>query len=241
MNPLDQFKVSDIVTLDITVLNFLFTNAAFALFLSYIIVFLLIKISTVRLTLIPGKTQILAESFYNIFANLLLTSAGEKAMKFLPLVMTLFIFITANNILGVLPFLFSTTSHFSVTFSLSILVFITVMVTGFIRNGWRYLNVFLPSGTPWFFAPLMVVIEFFAYMARPVSLAIRLAANMIAGHVVIKVLASFVLLSGAFGFLPFMLLTILSGFEILVAVLQAYIFTTLTCTYLSEAYTCINK
>ena len=236
INPLDQFKVSDIVTLDITVLYFSFTNAACTLFLSYIIVFLLSKIGTFRLGLIPGKAQILAESFYNMLADLLLASAGEKAMKFLPLVMTLFTFIAANNILGVLPFLFSTTSHFSVTFFLSILVFITVMITGFVRNGWRYFNVFLPSGTPWFFAPLMVVIEFFAYMARPVSLAIRLAANMIAGHVVMKVLASFVLLSGAFGFLPFMLLTILSGFEILIAVLQAYIFTVLTCTYLSEAY-----
>jgi len=236
INPLDQFKVTNIVSFDLGIIKFVFTNAAFTLVLSYIAVLLLSNVSTLRLSIIPGKSQVLAESFYNMLADLLCATAGSKAMRFLPLIMTLFIFIAANNVLGVVPFLFSTTSHFSVTFSLSILVFIIVLITGFVRNGWKYLNVLLPSGTPWFFAPLMFIIEFFAYMARPISLAVRLAANMIAGHVVIKVLASFVLLSGFFGFLPFMLLTILSAFEILIAILQAYIFTVLTCTYLSEAY-----
>ena len=236
MNPLNQFKIYDIARVNLGGWNLSITNAACALMLGYAITLITSKIITAKLNTVPGKRQILAEYFYNLLRTLLINSAGKDALKFLPFVMTLFTFIAVNNILSAFPLMFATTSHFSVTFSLSILVFLVVMITGFFRNGWNYFSVLLPRGTPWFFAPLMIIIELFAYLARPLSLAVRLAANIIAGHVVIKVLSSFVLLSGFFGFLPFMLLTILSGFEILIAVLQAYIFTVLTCTYLSEAY-----
>tara|TARA_B110000503_G_scaffold120793_1_gene183769 strand:- start:2316 stop:3035 length:720 start_codon:yes stop_codon:yes gene_type:complete len=236
MNPLNQFKIHDVIKINLGIWNFSLTNAACTLILGYVVTLITSKIVTAKLNTVPGKRQIIAECFYNMVKALLLDSAGKEAIRFLPPVMTLFTFIAVNNVLSAFPFVFATTSHFSVTLALSTLVFLIVMLTGFIRNGWKYFSVLLPRGTPWFFAPLMIIIELFAYLARPLSLAVRLAANIIAGHVVTKVLSSLVVLSGFFGFLPFMLLTILSGFEILIAVLQAYIFTVLTCTYLSEAY-----
>ena len=144
-------------------------------------------------------------------------------------------FILISNSVGMIPSVFTTTSHISVTFTLAIFVFITITAIGFVKNGIGYFSILLPKGTPMFLAPLIIFIELFAYLARPISLSIRLAANMTAGHVVLKVLATFVILSGLFGIMPLILLTILTGFEIFISILQAYIFSVLTCAYLNDA------
>ncbi len=235
LDPLKQFSVYSIVDLNVFGHNFAITNSTIALFITYLILLVLCKIACLRINLVPGKIQICGETIFKMIDDLLYSTAGENSKKFCPLIFTLFNFILISNIMGIIPFAFTTTSHFSVTFALAIFVFTLVTIVGFIKNGPSYLSILLPKGTPMFLAPLMIVIELFAYLARPVSLSIRLAANMTAGHVVLKVLASFVILSGIFGVLPLILLTILTGFEILVAILQAYIFSILTCAYLGDA------
>ena len=166
---------------------------------------------------------------------MILGTAGEDAKKYIPFVFTLFMFILTCNLLGMLPFSFTVTSHIIVTFGMAIVVFVGVTIIGFMRHGFHYLSLFLPSGTPIAMAPLMIFTEFFAYMVRPVSLSVRLAANMTAGHIVMKVIASFVIMAPIIGVVPFALLTVLTGFELFVAVLQAYIFTILSCVYLTDA------
>jgi F-type H+-transporting ATPase subunit a len=184
---------------------------------------------------VPGKVQACGEAIFFLIDGMLLSTAGKKSQKFFTLIFSLFMFILISNSIGMIPSVFTTTSHISVTFTLAIFVFIVVTIVGFIKNGVSYFSILLPKGTPIFLAPLIILIELFAYLARPISLSIRLAANMTAGHVVLKVLATFVILSGLFGIMPLILLTILTGFEIFISVLQAYIFSILTCAYLSDA------
>jgi F-type H+-transporting ATPase subunit a len=188
-----------------------------------------------KISLVPGKVQACGEAIFLLIDGMLLSTAGKKSQKFFTLIFSLFMFILISNSIGMIPSVFTTTSQISVTFTLAIFVFIVVTVVGFVKNGMGYFSILLPKGTPMFLAPLIIFIELFAYLARPISLSIRLAANMTAGHVVLKVLATFVILSGLFGIMPLILLTILTGFEIFISVLQAYIFSILTCAYLSDA------
>jgi len=188
-----------------------------------------------KISLVPGKVQACGEAIFLLIDGMLLSTAGKKSQKFFTLIFSLFMFILISNSIGMIPSVFTTTSHISVTFTLAIFVFIVVTVVGFVKNGVGYFSILLPKGTPMFLAPLIIFIELFAYLARPISLSIRLAANMTAGHVVLKVLATFVILSGLFGIMPLILLTILTGFEIFISILQAYIFSILTCAYLSDA------
>jgi F-type H+-transporting ATPase subunit a len=163
-------------------------------------------------------------------------SVGAKGRKFVPLIFTLFMFILTCNLFGMIPYGFTVTSHISITFALAMMVFLLVTLVGIYLHGFHFFSLFLPAGTPWWLAPLMVVIELFAYLARPVSLSLRLAANMVAGHVLLKVIAGFVVSMAIYlKILPIPFLVILIGFELFVAVLQAYIFTILSCVYLSDA------
>jgi len=184
--------------------------------------------------------------FFNALEGLLvyvrndiaIPSIGKKdADRFLPLLWTLFFFILVGNLLGMLPYSFTVTSHIIVTFALALFIFVACTVLAIIKHGpFKFLHSFLPEGTPWWMAPLMYFIELFSYLARPVSLSVRLAANMMAGHTMLKVIAGFVAMLGVLGgWLPFALLLVLTGFEIGIAVLQAYIFTVLTCVYLNNA------
>jgi F-type H+-transporting ATPase subunit a len=177
-----------------------------------------------------------AELIYGLVTDMLDQNVGPKGRKFVPVIFSLFLFILICNLLGMLPYSFTVTSHISITFALAILVFFIVTIVGFIRHGFHFFSLFLPKGTPWWLAPLMIIIELFTYLARPVSLSLRLAANMVAGHVLLKVMAGFVVtLAIYFKILPIPLMVILVGFEIFVAILQAYIFTILSCVYLNDA------
>ena len=235
LNPLKQFSVYSIVDLNVFGYNFAITNSTIALFTVYLILLVLCRIACLRINLVPGKIQACGEAIFKMIDELLYSTAGKNSKQFCPLIFTLFGFILVSNLMSIIPFAFATTSHFSVTFILAMFIFALVTIVGFIKNGLSYLSILLPKGTPIFLAPLMIIIELFAYLARPISLSIRLAANMTAGHVVLEVLASFIILSGIFGALPLILLTILTGFEMLVAILQAYIFAILSCAYLSDA------
>ena len=235
LNPLEQFLVKPVISFTVLSHNIEFTNSTLAFFATYLIILLFTKITCRNLSLIPNKVQACGEALFLLINNMLISTAGKQSRKFFTLIFSLFMFILISNSIGMIPIGFTTTSHIVVTFTLAIFVFITITIVGFIKNGLAYFSLLLPKGTPIFLAPLIILIELFAYLARPVSLSIRLAANMTAGHVVLKVLATFVILSGLLGVMPFILLTILTGFEIFISVLQAYIFSVLTCAYLSDA------
>jgi F-type H+-transporting ATPase subunit a len=180
--------------------------------------------------------QLSAELMYVLISDMLNQNVGPKGRKFVPLIFTLFMFILLCNLLGMIPYGYTVTSHISITFALAMMVFLLVTIVGFVKHGLHFFSLFLPKGTPWWLAPLMVVIEMFAYLARPVSLSLRLAANMVAGHVLLKVIAGFVVSLTIFlKIVPIPLMVVLIGFEIFVAILQAYIFSILTCVYLNDA------
>lgn len=235
-NPLEQFEIKPIMPLNIAGYDVSFTNSSLFMTITLFAVFLFLGLSVKKLNEYPSRLQASGEMLYNFICGMIDETAGEKAKPFMPFMLTLFMFIITCNLLGMIPFSFTVTSHIAVTFAMAITIFTAITLLGFFKHGFHFLTLFVPKGAPMFLAPLMIIIEFIAYLVRPISLSIRLAANMMAGHIVMKVIASLILMFGIIiGLLPFALLTILVGFEIFVAVLQAYIFTILTCVYLSDA------
>ena len=191
--------------------------------------------ATSRKLLIPSRTQVIAESIYNFINNLIEGSIGHEGKKFFPLIFSLFTFILLCNCLGMTPYSFTSTSQIAVTLSLALICFFTITLYAIIRNGiGGFIHMFLPSGVPLWMAPLIFIIEFFSFLIRPVTLSVRLFANMVAGHVLLKVIAGFVISLGLFGIFPLAFSVIMTGFELFVAVLQAYIFAILVCAYLGE-------
>jgi F-type H+-transporting ATPase subunit a len=206
------------------------------------VVTLLMIGATASRALVPGRMQSVAELSYEFIANTLQSSAGREGLRFFPLVFTIFMFILAVNMIGLIPYAFTVTSHIIITASLALLVFITVIVYGFWRNGLRFFKLFAPSGIPMVLMPLIVMIELMSFLSRPLSHSLRLFANMLAGHITLKVFAGFITMLGAFGFLgwlgalvPFALVVAVTALEFLVAFLQAYVFAILTCIYLNDA------
>jgi len=186
--------------------------------------------------LVPTRLQSIAESIYEVVDNMTREILHENARRYFPFVLTLFVFILFANVLGLVPYAFTVTSHIIITLALALTVFIGATIIGFIRNGAGYLKLFVPSGVPVLLLPLVVVIEIVSYFIRPMSLSIRLFANMMAGHMMLKVMAGFVVMLGVTaGWLPLAAMVGLMGLELLVAALQAYVFALLTCMYLSDA------
>lgn len=235
-SPLEQFTVKRIVDIDLFGYDISITNSTIFMVLasSFIVLYFLFAFSGRRL--IPSRLQLSGEMIYEMISGMLNQNVGESGHKFIPLIFTLFMFILTCNLFGMVPYGFTVTSHISITFAIAMMVFLLVTLLGLFLHGMRFFSLFLPEGTPWWLAPLMIIIELFAYLARPVSLSLRLAANMVAGHVLLKVVAGFVLsMSIYLKLLPIPFIVILVGFEIFVAVLQAYIFTILSCVYLNDA------
>ncbi|MDB1135305.1 F0F1 ATP synthase subunit A [Candidatus Anaplasma sp. TIGMIC] len=239
MSPLEQFKVVRLLEVQMPFgLDVSFTNCALFMILASLgsAVLLLFSLRHRVAVSYGSGPRAAVEMIYNFVAGAIESNAGEVGLRYVPLVLTTFLFVLACNLIGIVPFGFTATSHVSVTLALSIVVCASVTVVGFSHQGLHFLRIFLPEGTPLWLAPMMVFIKLFAYLARPVSLAIRLAANMIAGHTIIAVIAEFVLKMHPVLFpLPFAFIMVLIAFEIFVAVLQAYIFTVLTTVYLSDA------
>jgi F-type H+-transporting ATPase subunit a len=199
-------------------------------------------LATRHRAVVPGRAQAVAEMLHDFVAGTLRDAAGQEGMKFFPLVFSLFLFVLTANMLGMVPGFFTVTSHIIVTFALAILVIGTVVVYGFVKHGTHFLGLFVPSGVPGWLLPFIVVIEVISFLSRPISLSLRLFANMLAGHIALKVFGGFVVSLGAAGVgyailapLPLLMAVALTALEFLVAFLQAYVFTVLTCIYLNDA------
>jgi F-type H+-transporting ATPase subunit a len=242
-DPIHQFEIHNIVSLGhIGGHEIAFTNSA--LYMAIVVVgiaALLVGASSAR-ALVPGRMQSIAELSYEFVADTIQSTAGKEGMKFFPFVFTLFMFILAANVIGLIPYTFTVTSHIIITAALALLVFLTVIVYGFYRNGLKFFGLFVPHGIPIYILPLIVFIEVLSFLSRPISHSVRLFANMLAGHITLKVFASFITLLGGLGIfgifgatLPLLLVVALTALELLVAFLQAYVFAILTCIYLNDA------
>jgi F-type H+-transporting ATPase subunit a len=188
-----------------------------------------------RHALVPGRWQSMAELSYIFIANLVRDTVGSEGRPYFPLIFTIFMFVLFGNMFGMIPYSFTFTSHIIVTFALALLVFVGVTIIALIKHKMRFFTYFMPPGVPMYMAPLLIPIEIISYLSRPISLAVRLFANMLAGHTLIKVFAGFVFSLGMFGIFPLAFVVALTGLEIVIAFLQAFVFTILTCLYLNDA------
>ena len=236
-NPMHQFEVYKIgPEISLGGLNLSFTNASLFMLLSSFLILSLLFFGTKKKTLIPSRIQLITELSYTFVAKMINDTAGSKAKSFFPFIFTLFMFVLFCNMVGMLPYSFTVTSHIIVTFVLAAIVFVGVTIIGFVKHGLKYLELFVPKGVPIVLLPLIVIIEIISYLSRPVSLSVRLFANMMAGHTMLKVFGGFVISLGLLGgWLPLSFSVALTGLEILVAFLQAYVFAILTCIYLNDA------
>ena len=235
-DPMHQFEIKRYLPLEIFGVDASFTNSALFMVLAVILVSFFLLLSTSGRSLVPGRFQSLAEITYEFVANMVRDNVGTAGMKYFPFVFTLFMFVLATNMLGMVPYSFTVTSHIVVTFALAAVIFIGVTVIGFAKHGLGFLKFFVPSGVPALLLPLLVVIEIISYLTRPVSLSVRLFANMMAGHTMLKVFGGFVVMLGfAGGWAPLGFMIAFTGLEVLVAFLQAYVFAILTCIYLNDA------
>ena len=213
-----------------------FTNSSLFMLIAVVLITLFFFVAMRGRSLVPTRMQSMAELVYEFVANMVRSNIGEAGMKYFPFVFTLFIFILVLNLLGMLPYSFTVTSHIIVTFALAATVFLVVTAIGFIKHGFGFLKLFVPHGVPIWLMPIIVPIELISYLIRPVSLSVRLFANMMAGHTMLKVFGSFVVGLGAVGgWAPLAFMVPFTGLEVVVAALQAFIFSVLTCIYLNDA------
>jgi F-type H+-transporting ATPase subunit a len=240
-DPIHQFDLHRILPLEIGGWDVSFTNSAAYMLLTVLFTVGFFLFATRSRGLVPSRVQSVAEIAHEFVAGMLRDSTGKEGMKFFPLVFTIFIFIFACNMLGMIPGAFTVTSHIIVTAALAALVFLTVLVVGFAKNGLHFLELFVPPGVPVYVLPFVVLIEVISFLSRPISHSVRLFANMLAGHITLKVFGGFVvMLLGAGSFavlapLPLLMAVAITALEVLVAFLQAYVFTILTCMYLNDA------
>ena len=235
-NPLAQFEVKKIIDFKISGTDLGFTNSALYMVVATFLIITFMLAATRKKLLVPSRLQVVAEGVYNFIDDMILSSIGEEGRKFFPLIFSLFTFILLCNVLGMTPYSFTPTSQVVVTLSLALVSFVTITIFAIVRNGFfGFLHMFLPSGVPMWMAPMIFAIELFSFLIRPVTLSVRLFANLVAGHVLLKVVAGFIISLGViFGALPFLFSVVMIGFELFVAVLQAYIFSILVCAYFSE-------
>jgi F-type H+-transporting ATPase subunit a len=241
MNPMEQFEVKPVVPIHIGHYDLSFTNQSLWMCIAVGLSSLLLVAAVLKPKLVPGRLQSVAELGYEFVANMIRSAAGEDGLVFFPFIFTLFIFVLFSNFLGLIPYAFTVTSQIAVTFALALLVIVTVLVTGFAIHGIGFFKLFVPKA-PFLLLLLLVPIEIISFLTRPISLAVRLFANMLAGHTMLKVFAGFVIMLGSAPWLfkplsiaPLILIVAITLLELLVAFLQAYVFAILTCIYLNEA------
>ena len=235
-SPLEQFEIKRLYEIHIGGIDVSITNSAVFMFVAIALVTAFLTLGMRQHALIPGRWQSMVELSYEFIAKMVRDNVGSDGMRYFPFVFTLFMFILFCNLIGMVPFTFTVTSHIIVTFVMAAVVFLGVTVIGFIRHGTHFLKLFVPSGVPIFLLPLLVVIELLSYLTRPISLSVRLFANMMAGHTMLKVFGGFVVALGVLaGWAPLAFVVALTGLEIGIAILQAYVFAILTCIYLNDA------
>jgi len=234
-SPLEQFEIIPYFELKTGNIDLSFTNSSVAMVLTVMVITIFLTISVNTRSIIPSRIQLISELMYNFIAQLLKDTVGNEGKQFFPYVFSLFIFVLIGNMVGMIPYSFTFTSHIIVTFALASVVFIAVTVLGFVKHGLHFFSFFVIPGLPWYMLPLLIPIEIISYLSRPISLSVRLFANMLAGHTLLKVFAGFVVTLGFAGFLPLAFIVALTGLEILIAFLQAYVFAILTCLYINDA------
>jgi F-type H+-transporting ATPase subunit a len=240
VDPIHQFVITDIFSFGDG--GFAFTNSSLFMVLTVGLIVLFLLLSTRGRSIVPNRWQAVAEMLYEFVAKMVRDSAGKEGMKFFPFVFSLFMFVLVANLFGMIPFFFTVTSHIIVTFALAIVVFLTVIIYGFWKNGPKFLKLFVPAGVPVYVLPIVVPIEVVSFLSRPISLSVRLFANILAGHITLKVFAGFIVTLGSLGFLgwlgallPLAMTVAITALEFLVAALQAYVFAVLTSMYINDA------
>ena len=236
-SPLQQFEIKTLTPLfEVGGIEIGVTNSAAAMLVATGLAAVFLGAGMRQRALVPGRWQSMVELSYEFIANMLRENVGSEGRRYFPFVFTLFMFVLFGNLLGLVPYSFTYTSHLAVTFFLAAVIFLAVTVIGFVRHGFHYFRMFFPHGAPLWTAVILVPIELVSYLSRPISLSVRLFANMTVGHVMLKVLAGFVVGLGLLGgWLPLAALVGITALELLIAVLQAYIFTILSCIYLNDA------
>ena len=233
--PLEQFVIKPLVPLHIGGIDVSYTNSALLMTIVVALIMLLLVGATRRSALVPGRLQSIAELSYEFVANMVRENIGSDGIEFFPLIFALFMFILFSNFLGLVPYSFTVTGQIIVTLALALFVFLLATVVAFVRHGTHFFSFFFPPGAPMFMAPVLIPIEIISYLSRPVSLSIRLFANMMAGHTMMAVFAGFTITLGLFGVLPIAINVALFALEMIVCALQAYVFAILTCLYLRDA------
>jgi F-type H+-transporting ATPase subunit a len=234
-SPLEQFTIHRLIPIRLGSLDISYTNSALLMTLAVLLATLILVAATARAALVPSRLQSVAELLYEFVAGMVRDNVGDEGRRYFPLVFSIFIFILFGNLLGLVPYSFTFTGQIIVTFALALFVFLFVTILALIRHGIHFFSFFFPPGAPVVMAPLLVPIEIISYLTRPVSLSLRLFANMLAGHTMLAVFAGFTVALGLFGFLPLAFNVALIALELVINLLQAYVFAILTCLYLSDA------
>ena len=234
-NPLEQFIVKPIIPIGGEGADFSFTNSALFMLVTVGICYAIFHFGTSKKSIIPGRVQSLFEVAYEFIRGIIEENVGKEGLRYLPIACTVFMFILLGNLIGMIPGTFTYTSHIIVTFTMALVIVVGVTVIGFQRHGMHFLSLFAPAGVPIFIYPLLIPIEIISYLIRPISLSVRLAVNMTAGHILLKSFGGFIVAMGIFGVLPFVVAVGLTGLELVIAFLQAYVFTVLACLYLNDA------
>jgi len=241
-SPIEQFEIKPLAHFEIAGVDVSFTNSSLWMVIVVGLLTVFLIGGTRKNAVIPGRWQVMIELMYSFIAGMVRDNVGKEGKQYFPFIFTLFVFVLGLNLAGLLPYAFTVTSHIAVNFAMAAFIFIGVTLVGFAKNGAGYLKLFAPAGVPWWLMPMIVIIELISYCTRPISLSVRLFANMLAGHIMMKVFAGFIISMAAAGVVgmvgavvPFTVNVLLTGLEILVACLQAYVFTILTCIYLNDA------
>lgn len=235
-DPMHQFQINRLIPVEIGGIDVSFTNSSLFMVIAVALISMFIIVSMSGRALVPGRMQSVAELSYEFVADMVRSNVGSAGQKFFPFIFSLFMFVLVLNMLGMIPYAFTVTSHIIVTFAMALVIFLGVTLVGFAIHGFGFLKFFVPSGVPAALLPLLVVIEVISYLTRPISLSVRLFANMMAGHTMLKVFASFVVGLGIIGgWAPLAFMVAFTGLEVMIAFLQAYVFAILTCIYLNDA------
>lgn len=234
-SPLAQFEIKTWVPVELGNFDVSFTNSSAFMVATVVGVSAFLLLGMRRGALVPGRWQSMAELSYVFIANLLKDTVGPEGRPYFPFIFTVFMFVLFGNLWGMVPYSFTFTSHIIVTFTMALFIFIGVTLIAIAKHKLHFFSFFMPPGVPMYMAPLLIPIEIISYLSRPISLSVRLFANMLAGHTLMKVFAGFIVALGAAGVAPWLFVVALTGLEIVIAFLQAFVFTILTCLYLNDA------
>lgn len=234
-SPLAQFEIKTLIPMQVGDINVSFTNSSVFMVATVLAISLFLIVGMRRSALVPGRWQSMVELSYIFIANLIKDTVGSEGRPYFPFIFTVFMFVLFGNLFGMLPYTFTFTSHIVVTFTMALFVFLGVTLIAIAKHKMHFFSFFMPPGVPMYMAPILIPIEIISYLSRPISLSVRLFANMLAGHTLMKVFAGFIFALGVFGIAPWAFIVALTGLEIVIAFLQAYVFTILTCLYLNDA------